>query len=87
VHVDEPRADPTVIDLIELAGLWLAAHDWVALSRTLQRLDHELGRRFARDVEFRERFRELQALVDQRDPSRPVDPDLIRRTYRRATLG
>ena len=34
-----------VVDLIELAGLWVAAEDWAALLRTLRRLDEEISRR------------------------------------------
>ena len=82
----DPRADPTVVDLIELAGLWLAAGDWEALGRTLRRLDDELVRRFPCDEAFRQRFRDLLALVQQPDSQRPSEAEL-RRTYRRATVG
>ncbi|HEV7665261.1 MAG TPA: hypothetical protein VGQ62_17150, partial [Chloroflexota bacterium] len=61
MQAGDPRADPLVVDLIELAGLWLAAGDWTALSRTLGRLDDELARRFGSEVEFAARFRTLQA--------------------------
>jgi hypothetical protein len=87
VRPDDPRADPTVVDLIELAGLWLAASDWTALSRTLSRLDAELTRRFPADVQFAERFRELAARLERFDVSRSADAEELRRVYRRATLG
>ena len=48
----DPRADPAIVDLIELAGLWVAAEDWAALLRTLQRLEEEISRRFPREEEF-----------------------------------
>ena len=79
----DPRADPTVVDLIELAGLWVAAEDWSALARTLQLLDAEFVRRFPQDGPLRQRFRELLALVESQQPS----AEQIRRTYRRATVG
>jgi hypothetical protein len=82
----DPRADPAVVDLIELAGLWLAAGDRPALARTLRRLDAELSSRFASEAAFSQRFRELLDLVERRDPQRPSDEEL-RRTYRRATVG
>lgn len=79
----DPRADITVVDLIELAGLWVAAEDWSALVRTLQLLDAEFARRFPADGTLRQRFRELLALVE----SQPVSAEEVRRTYRRAAVG
>jgi hypothetical protein len=52
----DPRADPAVVDLIELAGLWLAADDRPAFERTLQRLIELLEQRFGDETSFRERF-------------------------------
>jgi len=83
VQPGDPRADPTVVDLIELAGLWVAAEDWSALARTLQRLDQQFATRFPDDGSLRQRFRELLALVESQKPS----AEQIRRTYRRATVG
>jgi hypothetical protein len=80
--LSDPRADPRVIDLIELAGLWLAADDWPSLARTLRQLIVELEQRFASDIEFRERF---QSLVTQVEAG--TNRDDVRRAYRRATLG
>jgi hypothetical protein len=77
----DPRADPTVIDLIELAGLWLAADDRTALRLCLERLVAELEQRFARDAPFRQRF------VDLLDRVETADAKELRRRYRRATLG
>jgi hypothetical protein len=77
----DPRADPTVVDLIELAGLWLAADDRPALARSLQRLVEVLAERFPDDVEFRARFLELLAWAHA------ASADDLRRSYRRATLG
>jgi len=88
VQPGDPRADPTVVDLIELAGLWLAAGDWPALLRTLHRLDAELTRRYAADADFARRFRELARRVESMDGR--GDPDVgeaIRRAYRQATVG
>jgi hypothetical protein len=79
--VDDPRSDPTVIDLIELAGLWLAAGDRRALERSLGRLIDELEARFPSEAEFRQRFVELLEL------SATGDAEELRRRYRRATLG
>ena len=79
----DPRADPAVIDLIELAGLWLAAGDWPALSRTLRRLDDQLRSRFPDDVEFGARFRAILTLSE----GPVVNSDELRRIYRRATVG
>jgi hypothetical protein len=86
MHPGDPRADPTVVDLIELAGLWLAAGDLMALARTLRRLDAELASSFPGDTAFRQRFRELLELVQRPDSQRPSGEE-IRRTYRRATVG
>jgi hypothetical protein len=82
MQAGDPRADPTVVDLIELAGLWLAAEDWTAFDRTLDRLCLELQQRFTSDVEFAGRFDQLRALA-----RRHVEPNEIRRRYRRATVG
>jgi hypothetical protein len=82
----DPRADPTVVDLIELAGLWVAAEDWVALARTLRRLDDEFLRRFPDERILAERFRELLLLVE-RAGTQAVSAEEIRRTYRRASVG
>jgi hypothetical protein len=82
----DPRADPTVVDLIELAGLWVAAEDWPALARTLRRLDDECSRRFPHDDVFAERFRQLLELVEGAG-SQAVSAEEIRRTYRRASVG
>ncbi len=84
----DPRADPAVVDLIELAGLWVAAGDWPALVRTLRRLDEELQRRFADDAAFAQRFRALRRVVE--DTLAQADTDVaehIRRSYRQATVG
>jgi hypothetical protein len=81
VHAGDPRSDPTVIDLIELAGLWLAAGDRQALVRSLRRLIDELEARFSAHAEFRQRFVELQQL------SETGEAEELRRRYRRATLG
>jgi hypothetical protein len=82
----DPRADPVVVDLIELAGLWVAAEDWPALARTLRRLDDECRTRFPDDAVFAQRFRELLELVE-RAASQAVSAEEIRRTYRRASVG
>jgi hypothetical protein len=82
----DPRADPTVVDLIELAGLWVAAEDWPALARTLRRLDEEFAQSFPREQELAGRFRELLELVD-RASDQAVSAEQIRRTYRRASVG
>ncbi len=82
----DPRADPAVIDLIELAGLWLAAEDWAALGRTLRRLDELLEDRFRADVEFAGRFRNVLALAERAGRGE-IDVEEVRRRYRRATLG
>lgn len=79
----DPRADPTVIDLIELAGLWLAAEDRPALERSLERLIVVLEQRFVDDAEFRARFVTLLSVVRDAQASAAE----LRRCYRRATLG
>lgn len=79
----DPRADPAVIDLIELAGLWLAADDRPALRRSLDRLVALLEQRFADDASFRERFVTLRAAAGDAQNS----AEELRRSYRRATLG
>jgi hypothetical protein len=87
VHSGDPRADPTVVDLIELAGLWLAAGDWEAFSRTLRRLDEELSGRFPHDQEFLARFQTLVSLVERATSNDALAADELRRAYRRATVG
>jgi hypothetical protein len=84
VQPGDPRADPTVVDLIELAGLWVAAGDWAALLRTLRRLNEQLELRFPGEAEFASRFHELQRVVEAADGSRDEE---IRRSYRQATFG
>jgi hypothetical protein len=83
VQAGDPRADPVVVDLIELAGIWVAAGDWPSLRRTLGQLDDELTHRFPADADFSARFRELVGLVD----GQAADQDEIRRAYRRASVG
>jgi len=82
----DPRADPTVVDLIELAGLWVAAEDWAALARTLRRLHAECAGRFPGDSVFAARFGQLLELVE-RVGGQPGGAEAIRRTYRRASVG
>ena len=82
METSDPRADPTVVDLIELAGLWLAAGDQGALRITLERLDQQLSSRFGQDQAFAERFRQLYRLV-----SAGSSAEEIRRAYRRAVVG
>ncbi|MBV9169634.1 MAG: hypothetical protein JOZ81_06090 [Chloroflexi bacterium] len=81
MQANDPRADPTIVDLIELAGLWLAAEDWTAFDRTLQRLRDELRERFPSETEFAARFDELRAAAAGQDT------EDLRRRYRRATVG
>jgi hypothetical protein len=83
MHPGDPRADPTVVDLIELAGLWVAAGDWPALRRTLARLNEQLEQRFPDEAEFALRFRALQRVIE----SDPLSVEEIRRSYRQATFG
>jgi hypothetical protein len=83
MQAGDPRADPVVVDLIELAGIWVAAGDWPSLRRTLVQLDDELKHQFPTDTAFSERFRELLSLVD----GKAADGDEIRRAYRRASVG
>lgn len=79
----DPRADPGIIDLIELAGLWLAADDRAALVRSLERLIELLERDYPVEASFRERFVRLRAVaLDGRTPG-----EELRRCYRRTTLG
>ena len=75
-----------VVDLIELAGLWVAAEDWAALLRTLRRLDEEISRRFPGEVDFAERFRALEQVVAVADGDALIAEE-IRRIYRQATVG
>jgi hypothetical protein len=86
VQPGDPRADPTVVDLIELAGLWVAAEDWPALTRTLRRLDDEFSTRFPDDGGLSARFRALRELVE-RAGGQAVSAEEIRRAYRRASVG
>jgi hypothetical protein len=83
MHVGDARADPAVVDLIELAGLWLAADDRPALRRGLQRLIALLEERFAEQREFRARFVTLLRQAH----SEATTSEELRRSYRRATLG
>jgi hypothetical protein len=83
VHPADPRADPAVIDLIELAGLWLAAGEWASFRRTLARLENEIAQRFPGEADFRKRFRDLRLLTEGADP----DSASVRKAYRRATVG
>jgi hypothetical protein len=88
VQPGDPRADPAVVDLIELAGLWVAAGDWAALLRTLRRLDEEIGRRFPHEEDFAARFRALQHTVETARAGQDAEmAEEIRRTYRQATVG
>jgi len=79
----DARADPAVVDLIELAGLWLAADDRVALRRTLQQLVDVLAQRFPTQDDFRARFVNLLAQAE----GEQVSGEVLRSSYRRATLG
>jgi hypothetical protein len=79
----DPRADPAVVDLIELAGLWLAADDRPAFARTMQRLVDLLEQRFAAEADYRARFIRLR---EEAVDDRCLAEDL-RRRYRRALLG
>jgi hypothetical protein len=83
VHPADPRADPAVIDLIELAGLWLAAGEWESLRRTLARLEDQIADRFPSHLDFAARFRDLRELTNAAD----VDSEIVRKAYRRATVG
>jgi hypothetical protein len=82
VQAGDPRADPAVIDLIELAGLWLAADDLQALRRALELLIGQLRGRFPQETEFRDRFERLLRSVEE-----GAEAGELRRSYRRATLG
>jgi hypothetical protein len=79
----DPRADARVIDLIELAGLWLAADDRTALQRSLERLVALLEQQFPDETSFRERFATLLAVAGDAQTS----AETLRRHYRRVTLG
>jgi hypothetical protein len=84
----DPRADPAIVDLIELAGLWVAAGDWSALVRTLRRLNDELNLRFPDDAAFAMRFSELRRIVENADGRADTTlAEQIRRTYRQASVG
>jgi hypothetical protein len=83
VLAGDPRADPAIVDLIELAGLWLAADDRPALARSLRRLVDLIARGYPSEGEFRDRFERL--LRQAEDDG--VAADELRRSYRRATLG
>jgi hypothetical protein len=83
VQAGDPRADPAVVDLIELAGLWLAAGDRAALRQTLSRLIGLLEGGYAADEPFIARFRAVLTVAERPDSS---DED-VRRAYRRATFG
>jgi len=88
VQPGDPRADPAVVDLVELAGLWVAARDWTALVRTLRRLDDEIGRRFPDEADFAVRFRDLVHLVEAaHNTDGEAAAEKIRRAYRQATVG
>jgi hypothetical protein len=84
VQPGDPRANPGVVDLIELAGLWVAAEDWQALARTLRRLDQEFSTRFPNNDDLSDRFRDLLGLIEGGDT---LSAEEIRRRYRRATVG
>jgi len=86
VQAGDPRADPAVVDLIELGGLWVAAAVWAALGRTLGRLNAQLESRFPDDAEFGGRFRELQRIVEAANGD-ASSAEEIRRIYRQATFG
>ena len=81
--IGDPRADPAVVDLIELAGLWLAAGDRAALQRCLRRLVDLLGERYPADHAFRERFADVLRQTDADE----IASEELPRSYRRATLG
>ena len=73
------RADPAVVALIELAGLWVAACDWPALLRTLHRLDDAIGPRFPDEAAFAARFRALHHLIETTQT--PLAVEQIRGAY------
>ena len=83
MQAGDPRADPAVVDLIELAGLWLAAGERTALCQTLGQLIDLVERRYADEGLFADRFRAVLSVAEQSNSSE----DDLRRTYRRATLG
>ncbi|HET6315638.1 MAG TPA: hypothetical protein VFG86_04205 [Chloroflexota bacterium] len=70
-----------MVDLVELAGLWLAAEDRLALQRSLRRLIDVLAERYPDDRPYRQRF---EGLLEQAET---VDEAALRKSYRRATLG
>lgn len=80
MQAGDPRADPAIVDLIELMGLWLGAGDLVAFRRSLERLDAELRSRYPSDVAYADRFRAL----NERSGS---DLEAVRRAYRQAIVG
>jgi hypothetical protein len=82
VQAGDPRADPAIVDLIELAGLWLGANDRAALKRTLRQLVDQLAMRYPTEGEYRQRFSALVASIEQ-----DCETEQLRRDYRRATLG
>jgi hypothetical protein len=89
VQAGDPRADPAIVDLVELAGLWLAAGDLAALARTLLRLNAELVRRYPAEVAYAARFEPLAEMVQRArasDAHSPTAEELLR-TYRRAIVG
>ena len=86
MQAGDPRADPRLVDLVELAGLWLAAGEWPALVWTLRQVVEELAQRFPDEESLRERFDRLLTL-SQRAERGEVSADEVRRGYRRATLG
>ena len=55
-----------MVDLIELAGLWLAAEDLAALDRTLERLCLVLQQNYSSDPEFLSRFEQLRGALSHK---------------------
>lgn len=82
MQAGDPRADPSVVDLIELAGLWLAADDRGALDRTLERLCDLIQSRYPTDEDFFARFEQLRGALKRHESI-----EELRRRYRRATVG
>jgi hypothetical protein len=89
VQAGDPRADPSVVDLVELAGLWLAGGDLAALERTLLRLNAELVQRYPAELTYAARFQRLTELVQRAraGEAHPPTTEELRRTYRRAIVG